>query len=253
MPVLPASVVPVASLAAPVIQPIIQLHAADNVAVARAEIAPDAAAAMNGAEIVLKVRAPLAAGEGELDEVALLPRGALLLGQLGTDGASAYAERGVDAGSMELLPRITRAQSMDILSSQANLAGYRAGLLAGFAVDVGGLAASGDPVALAIMTRAGAEVAATLAAALDPGVPALAEQTVDRELRQIVLERVVRAGHVLGQAHAVGDELPDLGHLLDHREDVLQHVDHAAVHDGAFQAALLASLAEQTGVTLTDA
>jgi N-acetylglucosamine kinase-like BadF-type ATPase len=53
----------------------------------------------------------------------------------------------------------------------------RAGLLAGFAADVGALAASGEPVAVDIMARAGAEVAATLAAALDPGVPALAAGT----------------------------------------------------------------------------
>jgi proton-translocating NAD(P)+ transhydrogenase subunit alpha len=104
---------------------------------AGAEIAPDAAAALNGANIVLKVRAPLVAGEGEVDEVALLPRGALLLGQLGTEHAGAYAERGVDAGSMELLPRITRAQSMDILSSQANLAGYRAVVEAAASFDRG--------------------------------------------------------------------------------------------------------------------
>lgn len=95
---------------------------------AGAEIAPDAAAALAGAGIVLKVRAPLAAGEGEVDELALIPRGALLLGTLGADpGAAArYAAAGVDAAAMELLPRITRAQSMDVLSSQANLAGYRA-------------------------------------------------------------------------------------------------------------------------------
>ena len=53
----------------------------------------------------------------------------------------------------------------------------RAGLLAGFARDVAALAESGDPDAAAIMRRAGAEVAATLAAALDPGVPALASGT----------------------------------------------------------------------------
>ena len=53
----------------------------------------------------------------------------------------------------------------------------RAGLLAGFAPDVDGLAASGDPVASEIMRRAGAEVAATLAAALDPDVPPLAAGT----------------------------------------------------------------------------
>ena len=76
---------------------------------AGAEVVPDAAAALNGANIVLKVRAPLGAGEGEVDEVALLPRGALLIGQLGTEHANAYAERGVDAAAMELLPRTTRA------------------------------------------------------------------------------------------------------------------------------------------------
>ena len=95
---------------------------------AGAEIAPDAAAALQGAAIVLKVRAPLAEGEGTVDELSLIPRGALMLGQLQAtpEMAAAYAKAGIDAGAMELLPRITRAQSMDILSSQANLAGYRA-------------------------------------------------------------------------------------------------------------------------------
>ncbi|CAH0247507.1 NAD(P) transhydrogenase subunit alpha [Roseomonas sp. CECT 9278] len=85
---------------------------------AGATIAADAAAALDGAGIVLVVRAP----------EAPLPRGALLIGTLGADAAAAaaYAAAGVDACSMELLPRITRAQSMDVLSSQANLAGYRA-------------------------------------------------------------------------------------------------------------------------------
>jgi NAD(P) transhydrogenase subunit alpha len=97
---------------------------------AGAEIAPDAATALAGAAILLKVRAPLAAGEGEVDELALIPRDTLLLGTLEALGnperAKAYADAGLQACSMELLPRITRAQSMDILSSQANLAGYRA-------------------------------------------------------------------------------------------------------------------------------
>jgi NAD(P) transhydrogenase subunit alpha len=95
---------------------------------AGAEIAPDAAAALAGAGIVLKVRAPLTAGEGGPDELGAIPRSALLIGELRADEAAAraYAERGIEACAMELLPRITRAQSMDILSSQANLAGYRA-------------------------------------------------------------------------------------------------------------------------------
>jgi NAD(P) transhydrogenase subunit alpha len=120
---------------------------------AGAEIAPDARAALDGAGIVLKVRGAMAAGEGEVDELSMLPRGALLLGQLGTEHAVAYAERGVDAGSMELLPRTTRAQSMDILSSQANLAGYRAVIEAAAAFD------RGFPM---LMTAAGTVPAATV-------------------------------------------------------------------------------------------
>jgi len=86
------------------------------------EIAAEPAGALAGANIVLAVRAPEAA------ELALIPRGALLIGTLQADAeaAKAYAAAGIDACAMELLPRITRAQSMDVLSSQANLAGYRA-------------------------------------------------------------------------------------------------------------------------------
>ena len=95
---------------------------------AGATVTADAATALAGAGLVLKVRAPLAAGEGEVDELALIPRGAVLIGTLQADRAmaDAFAAAGIDACSMELAPRITRAQSMDVLSSQANLAGYRA-------------------------------------------------------------------------------------------------------------------------------
>lgn len=100
---------------------------------AGASIAPDAASALAGAGIVLKVRAPLE------DELATIPQGALLIGELRADEAMAraYAARGIEACAMELLPRITRAQSMDILSSQANLAGYRAVIEAAAAFDRG--------------------------------------------------------------------------------------------------------------------
>ena len=108
-------------------------------AAAGAEVAPDAAATLNGAGVVLKIRAPLGTGEGPVDELSLIPRGALMLGQLQATEAMAqtYAQLGIEAGAMELLPRITRAQSMDILSSQANLAGYRAVIEAAGAFDRG--------------------------------------------------------------------------------------------------------------------
>jgi len=100
---------------------------------AGATIAATPAEALAGAGIVLAVRAPEAA------ELANIPRGALLIGTLQADpaAAKAYAEAGIDACSMELLPRITRAQSMDVLSSQANLAGYRAVVESSTAFDRG--------------------------------------------------------------------------------------------------------------------
>jgi H+-translocating NAD(P) transhydrogenase subunit alpha len=82
------------------------------------------AGAVIGADIVLKVRRP---GEAEL---AAYKPGALVIGMMdpfGNEAAlAAMAKAGITAFAMELLPRITRAQAMDVLSSQANLAGYRA-------------------------------------------------------------------------------------------------------------------------------
>ncbi len=91
---------------------------------AGAEIAPDAGAALAGAGVVFAVQMP------DPEVRAIIPRGALLVATSGALGDAALvpslAAAGIDVCAMELLPRITRAQSMDILSSQANLAGYRA-------------------------------------------------------------------------------------------------------------------------------
>ena len=96
---------------------------------AGAVIMADVASLLRDADIVLKVQRPMTAAEGR-DEVGLLKRGALLVAMLNPYGARAdlglYAEKGLLAMSMELVPRITRAQAMDVLSSQSNLAGYRA-------------------------------------------------------------------------------------------------------------------------------
>src|ERR1700676_5303350 len=80
-----------------------------------------------GADIVLKVRGPTA------DELPRLKRGALLIGLLNPFDAAAlqsYAGAGVAGFALERLPRISRAQSMDVLSSQANIAGYKAVIIA---------------------------------------------------------------------------------------------------------------------------
>ena len=91
---------------------------------AGARLADGGAALLSGADLVLKVRAPTAG------ELSAMEPGTALVGMLspyGTrDSVEAYASAGVDAFAMELVPRISRAQSMDVLSSQANLAGYKA-------------------------------------------------------------------------------------------------------------------------------
>lgn len=97
---------------------------------AGAKIATNAANAVKGADVVLKVRAPLGVAEDKVNEMGMLPEKALLIGMLaphnGKDALQAYAREGVSTLSLELIPRITRAQSMDVLSSQSNLSGYRA-------------------------------------------------------------------------------------------------------------------------------
>jgi NAD(P) transhydrogenase subunit alpha len=98
-------------------------------AAAGATVAPDYASAVGDADMVLKVARPLAAGEGPA-EAAALRRGAVLVAMLdpyrNRDQVADFAARGLTAFAMELVPRITRAQAMDVLSSQANLAGYKA-------------------------------------------------------------------------------------------------------------------------------
>jgi NAD(P) transhydrogenase subunit alpha len=97
---------------------------------AGATVVRDSAAVFGGGDVLLKVQRPLRPGEGEMDELALMRRGGALVGLLQPlqrrDDVAAYAQAGVTAFAMELVPRITRAQSMDVLSSQANLAGYKA-------------------------------------------------------------------------------------------------------------------------------
>ncbi len=80
-----------------------------------------------GAELVLKVRAPDAA------ERTLIKSGTVLVGMLNpfdADNIAAMAAHGLSAFALEAAPRITRAQSLDVLSSQANIAGYKAVMLA---------------------------------------------------------------------------------------------------------------------------
>ncbi|MBI3516713.1 MAG: Re/Si-specific NAD(P)(+) transhydrogenase subunit alpha [Proteobacteria bacterium] len=96
---------------------------------AGAELSADPSMVVFGVDVVLKVQRPLGPGEGGLDELALLKSGTVLIGLLAPyagDHVTRFAAAGLTSFTMELVPRITRAQTMDVLSSQANLSGYKA-------------------------------------------------------------------------------------------------------------------------------
>src|SRR6187551_1177150 len=99
-------------------------------AAAGATVAPDAASTLKDADIVLKVRGPSAAEISQIKNGAVLA--SLLAPHAEGEAIAGLAGQGVTAFAMELLPRISRAQSMDVLSSQANLAGYKAVLVAAY-------------------------------------------------------------------------------------------------------------------------
>ena len=107
---------------------------ADYVA-AGATVAPDTKAVLSGADIVLKVRGPTA------QETSALKPGAIVVALLDAyrdkETVTALAQANATAFAMEFVPRISRAQVMDALSSQANLAGYRAVIEAAYAYGKG--------------------------------------------------------------------------------------------------------------------
>jgi H+-translocating NAD(P) transhydrogenase subunit alpha len=136
--------------------------------------------AIDGADVVLKVRRP---GDAE---VAGYKKGALVIAIMdpyGNEAAlGALAKAGVTAFAMELMPRITRAQAMDVLSSQANLAGYRA--------VIDGAADYGR--ALPMMMTAAGTVPATKVFVMGAGVAGLQAIATARRLGAIVTATDVR-------------------------------------------------------------
>jgi NAD(P) transhydrogenase subunit alpha len=145
-----------------------------------ARIAGSAAEALAGAELLLKVRRP------KVEEVKALKAGGIVVAMLDPysdrAGLEALAATGVAAFAMELMPRITRAQSMDVLSSQANLAGYKA------VVD----AASMFEQAVPLMMTAAGTVPAAKVFIMGVGVAGLQAIATARRLGAIVSATDVR-------------------------------------------------------------
>ena len=158
---------------------------------AGARVVAGGAALLGDADVVLKVQAPTPA------EVGQLKRGAVLIGflQPATQGdtVKALAAAGVTAFSLELLPRISRAQSMDALSSQASAAGYKAVLMA--ADRIGKL--------FPMMMTAAGTVAPTRVLVMGAGVAGLQAIATARRLGAVVSAYDVRP--------AVKEEVQSLG------------------------------------------
>ncbi|MEO1281578.1 MAG: Re/Si-specific NAD(P)(+) transhydrogenase subunit alpha [Pseudomonadota bacterium] len=145
-----------------------------------AEIAASGSEAVNGADVLLKVRRP------SVEEATGLAAGGIIAAMVDPYGADsdlkALADTKVTVFSMEFMPRITRAQSMDVLSSQANLAGYKA------VVD----AAATFPQAMPMMMTAAGTVPAAKLFVMGAGVAGLQAIATGRRLGAVVSATDVR-------------------------------------------------------------
>lgn len=152
-----------------------------------ATIVSDLPELLRDADIVLKVQRPIIAHEDGLDELALIKRGAILIAMLSPysdpEALKQYAAAGVTTIALEFVPRITRAQSMDVLSSQSNLAGYRAVLEAINVYDR----------AMPMMMTAAGTIAPARVMVLGAGVAGLQAIATAKRLGAIVSATDVRA------------------------------------------------------------
>ncbi|GAA0626937.1 Re/Si-specific NAD(P)(+) transhydrogenase subunit alpha [Brevundimonas kwangchunensis] len=152
----------------------------DDYAAAGASVKPDTKAVLATADILLKVRGPTA------QEISALKPGAVVVSMLDAyrekDTVQALAGANATAFAMEFVPRITRAQVMDVLSSQANLAGYRA------VIEAAAAYGKGFPM---MMTAAGT-VAAAKVFVMGAGVAGLQAIATARRLGAVVTATDVR-------------------------------------------------------------
>jgi NAD(P) transhydrogenase subunit alpha len=213
----------------------------DAFAAVGAEIT-DAAGAF-AADLVLKVQSPTEA------ELPLMKRGATLVGMLdpfNADNAARLAAAGVTAFALEAAPRTTRAQSLDVLSSQANIAGYKAVLLA----------ADLYPRFMPMLMTAAGTVKAARVLVLGAGVAGLQAIATAKRLGAVIEASDVRPA-VKEQIESLGAKFLDVPYETDEERE-------AAVGVGGYarpmppswltrQAALVHERAKQADVVITTA
>ena len=163
-----------------------------------------------GADMVLKVRAP------DAEERSLMKSGAVLVGMLNpfdVENIAAMAASGLSAFALEAVPRITRAQSMDVLSSQANIAGYKA-------VMVG--ANTYQRFMPMLMTAAGTVKAARVLI-MGVGVAGLQAIATAKRLGAVIEASDVRPP-VKEQVESLGAKFIDVPYLTDEEREIAQGV-----------------------------
>ena len=203
----------------------------------------DAATLYKEAQIVLKVRAPTA------DELAQMASGTVLIGLLAPhlkEQVEAIAKQGVTAFAMEKLPRTSRAQAMDVLSSQANIAGYKAVLVG---------ANLYDRFMPMLMTAAGTVKAARVLI-LGVGVAGLQAIATAKRLGAVVEASDVRPA-AKEQVESLGAKFIDVPFETDEEREIAQGVGgYARMMPAAWmqrQAVLVAERAKQADIIITTA
>ncbi len=196
-----------------------------------------------GAEIVLKVRAPEAA------ELKQIKSGSVLIGMLDpfdNDNIAAMAMQGVTAFSLEAAPRTTRAQSMDVLSSQANIAGYKSVMIA---------ANEYQRFMPMLMTAAGTVKAARVLI-LGAGVAGLQAIATAKRLGAVIEASDVRPA-AKEQIESLGAKFVDVPYETDEEREIAKGVGgYARPMPEAWmkrQAALVAERAQQADIVITTA
>ncbi|WP_256077895.1 Re/Si-specific NAD(P)(+) transhydrogenase subunit alpha [Massilia sp. YIM B04103] len=162
------------------------------------------------ADIILKVRAPSA------EERSQIPSGRVLIGMLNpfdAENIAAMAAAGLSAFALEAVPRITRAQSMDVLSSQANIAGYKAVMVA---------ANTYQRFMPMLMTAAGTVKAARVLI-MGVGVAGLQAIATAKRLGAVIEASDVRPP-VKEQVESLGAKFIDVPFLTDEEKEIAQGV-----------------------------
>ncbi|MFG0632626.1 Re/Si-specific NAD(P)(+) transhydrogenase subunit alpha [Pseudomonas sp. xss_2] len=163
-----------------------------------------------GAEIILKVNAP------SDDELKLINPGSILLGMLNpfdSELIGKMAERGVTAFALEATPRTSRAQSLDVLSSQANIAGYKAVLLA----------AHHYPRFMPMLMTAAGTVKAARVLILGAGVAGLQAIATAKRLGAVIEASDVRPA-VKEQIESLGAKFIDVPYETDEERECAEGV-----------------------------